>query len=47
MEIAASKAQTRWLRPGIAAVISVLFPHKIGSESTVHSAPEEGNGASI
>ena len=45
-QIAANQGRRRWLKAGIAPVISVSLL-KNGSEFEVHSAPERGDGASI
>jgi hypothetical protein len=45
-QIAANQGRRRWLKAGIAPVISGLSPEN-GSEFGVHSAPERGDGASI
>ncbi len=45
-QIAATSGRRRWLRAGVATVISVSLLEK-RVEFEVHSAPERGGGASI
>src|SRR3978361_1405790 len=46
-QMAASKGRRRWLNAGIAPVMSHSLLGKNGSGFEVHSAPEQGCGASI
>jgi hypothetical protein len=46
-QIAANQGRRRWLKAGIALVMSDLSLQKNGSEFEIHSAPERCCGASI
>src|SRR5436309_10845024 len=45
-QTAAAQGRKRWLKAGIAPVMSILSPGK-ATKFELHSAPEPGNGASI